>query len=118
MGRSLQDDLASDNSRILNDTTQFAITVPYTRTREVDAVSVTGIWRVIGKAEVSNQRGLEVVATAEFQTTSTVFTEEGTLVVNDETWVVKTVGREMFGQRVIYCHGTKVLHRAPGSGNK
>jgi hypothetical protein len=118
VGRSLQDDLASDAVRILGDTTQFAITIPYTRTRGTDAVDATGIWRVTGKAEVVSTRGVEFVATAELQTTSTVFAEEGTVIVNDETWAVKSVGREMFGQRTIYCQGTKLLHRAPGSGNR
>lgn len=116
MGRSLQDDLASDSARILRDTTQFAITVSYIPPRGTDAVPVVGIWRVIGQAEVERSRGKEIVATAELQTTSAVdVQEEGKITVSGETWAVKSVGRVMFGQRTIYCHGTTVLHRGPGS---
>lgn len=116
MGRSLQNDLASDSARMLGDTTQFATSVSYTPPRSNDAVAVVGIWRVTGHAEVDRNRGKEVVATAELQTASEVdVMEEGRVTINGEAWVVKSVGRVMFGQRTIYCHGTTVLHRAPGS---
>lgn len=115
MGRSLQDDLASDAARQLGTYGEFAIEVMYTDGRNTDAVPVRGIWRVTTKPSVDQSRGREVVHTAELQTaTSVVIREEGTISVNDETWVVKSVGREMFGQRTIYCHGVNTVTRGPG----
>ncbi len=118
MGRSLYDDLVSDSARVLGENGEFAVTVMYTHPRGVDAQPVVGIWRVIGHAEVMTTRGKEMVAAAELQTTSDVILEEGYISVNSESWSVKRVGRSMYGQRTIYCHGTTILHRANGNGNK
>ncbi len=116
MGRSLQDDLRSDSARFLGDTAGFAIEVMYTPSQANDAVPVTGFWLVTGPATVETQRGKDIVTTAQLQTTSAVPVEvEGKIEVNNETWVVKSVGRVMFGARTIYCHGIKTNHRN-GSG--
>ncbi len=116
MGRSLQNDLASDSARMLGDTTQFAINIRYTAPRTDIAVPLAGIWRVTGQAEVDSMRGGKTIkATAELQTAATMLIqEEAILIVNGEQWVVKTVGRVMFGQRTIYCQSNNDLHRMPG----
>lgn len=111
MGRSLQDDLRADAVRITNDTSQFAVEVQYRPQNGADFIPLVGLWHVIGPVTVEMQRGKETVVQAQLITTSDATIEvEGVISVNNESWVVKTVGREMMGQRIIQCQATNRIH--------